>query len=190
MNLNTLFLSLFILFFSANINAQEKSDKKTDLNSIRSVEYNPLAPAKAAFYSAVLPGLGQAYNKKYWKIPFVYAAIGTSIYVYDFNDTAYNRYRTAYKLRLAGKQDEFTKDDGSITLSNNALITAQKSFKKDRDLSLLVTGLFYVLQIVEASVNAHLIQFNIDDNLSFNPKLIQHDISNKPIVGASFKIEL
>ena len=185
----TLFL-IIILFFSATIKAQELSITGTEISPKKSVEYNPLAPAKAAFYSAVLPGLGQAYNKKYWKIPFVYAAIGTSIYVYNFNDTAYNRYRTAYKLRLAGKQDEFTNDDGQVTLSNSALITAQKSFKKDRDLSILVTGIFYVLQIVEASVNAHLIQFNVDDNISFNPKLIQHDFSNKPIVGAAFKIDL
>lgn len=106
----TLFL-IIILFFSATIKAQELSITGTEISPKKSVEYNPLAPAKAAFYSAVLPGLGQAYNKKYWKIPFVYAAIGTSIYVYNFNDTAYNRYRTAYKLRLAGKQDEFTNDE-------------------------------------------------------------------------------
>ncbi|MDP2089905.1 MAG: DUF5683 domain-containing protein [Flavobacteriaceae bacterium] len=190
MKLKITFFSILILFFSATTQAQEISIKETELSSKKSVEYNPLSPAKAAFYSAVLPGLGQAYNKKYWKIPFVYAAIGTSIYVYDFNNTAYNRYRTAYKLRLAGKQDEFTTDNGKVTLSVNALITAQKGFKKDRDLSLLVTTAFYILQIVEASVNAHLMQFNIDENLSFNPQLIQNDFLNKPIVGASLKIDL
>ena len=182
-------LTVLILFFSALIQAQELEVTDTLISSKKSVEYNPLAPAKAAFYSAILPGLGQAYNKKYWKIPFVYAAIGTSIYVYDFNDTAYNRYRTAYKLRLAGKQDEFTTDEGQLTLSTSALITAQKGFKKDRDLSLLVTGIFYVLQIVEASVNAHLIQFNIDENISFNPQLLQQDFSNKPKLCATFKID-
>lgn len=190
MNVKITLLALPFLFFSTINQAQEKSNKKDELFAKRSVEYNPLAPAKAAFYSAVLPGLGQAYNKKYWKIPFVYAAIGTSIYVYNFNDNAYNRYRTAYKLRLAGKQDEFTTDTGQVTLSTNALITAQKSFRKDRDLSLLVTGMFYVLQIVEASVNAHLIQFNIDENISFNPHILQNDLSNKPMLGATFKIEL
>lgn len=190
MNVKITLLSTLILFFSATIKAQELSITRTEISSKKSVEYNPLSPAKAAFFSAVLPGLGQAYNKKYWKIPLVYAAIGTSIYVYDFNDTAYNRYRTAYKLRLAGKQDEFTTDQGQVTLSTNALITAQKGFKKDRDLSMLVTGIFYVLQIVEASVNAHLIQFNIDENISFNPKILQNDISNKPMIGASFKIDL
>lgn len=184
------FIFTVLLFSSASINAQDELNVKIDSSNQRTVDYNPLAPAKAAFYSAVLPGLGQAYNKKYWKIPIVYAALGTSIYVYNFNDDAYNRYRTAYKLRLAGKQDEFTTDQGQYTLSTNALITAQKGFKKDRDLSLLVTGIFYVLQVVEASVNAHLIQFNIDDNLTFNPQLIQNDFNGKPLVGASFKIDL
>lgn len=190
MNSKVAFLLIGILFFSASTFAQEDLEIKVDASNKRTVAYNPLAPAKAAFYSAVLPGLGQAYNKKYWKIPIVYAAIGTSLYVYDFNDSAFNRYRTAYKLRLAGKQDEFTLDNGQVTLSTNALLTAQRGFKKDRDLSVLVTTIFYVLQIVEASVNAHLIQFNIDENLSVNPQLIQHDFSGKPLVGASFKIDL
>ena len=59
-------------------------------------------PSKAAFYSAVLPGAGQAFNKKYWKIPIVYAAIGTSIYSYNFNQKKYWSYRNSYKSRKAG----------------------------------------------------------------------------------------
>lgn len=63
--------------------------------------YNALAPAKAAFYSAVLPGLGQAYNGRYWKIPIVYGGLGAGIYFYIKNDDQWNRYRDAYKARLA-----------------------------------------------------------------------------------------
>ncbi len=71
-------------------------------------ELDPLSPSKAAFYSAVLPGAGQAYNKKYWKIPLVYAAIGTSIYSYNFNKKKYWSYRNAYKSRKACyTNDEF-----------------------------------------------------------------------------------
>ena len=65
-----------------------------------------LRPSKATFYSAVLPGLGQAYNKKYWKIPIVYGALATGIYFYNQNDKDYNRYRNAYKRRLAGFTDD------------------------------------------------------------------------------------
>jgi hypothetical protein len=65
-------------------------------------EIDPLTPAKAAFYSAILPGLGQAYNKKYWKIPLVYGAIGTSLYFYIDNNKKYHDYRDEYKRRLEG----------------------------------------------------------------------------------------
>ncbi|MEM9680813.1 MAG: DUF5683 domain-containing protein, partial [Bacteroidota bacterium] len=67
---------------------------------------DPLSPSRAAFYSAVLPGLGQAYNKKYWKIPIVYAALGTGVYFYIQNNNEFNRYRDAYKRRLAGFTDD------------------------------------------------------------------------------------
>ena len=147
--------------------------------------FKPLSPAKAAFYSAVLPGLGQAFNKKYWKIPIVYGALGAGVYFYDRNNTNFNRARTAFKLRLNEKPDEFDGLNGNIFLSNDALIRAQKSYKKDRDLSLLVTAGLYILQIVEASVNAHLLQHNVDSNLSISPQIIRDDFNNKSIVGAS-----
>ena len=77
-----------------------------DIDDIKkSKEFNPLSPAKASFYSAVLPGLGQAYNGKYWKVPIVYAALGTGVYFYVWNNDNYNRYRDAYKLRINGKPD-------------------------------------------------------------------------------------
>jgi hypothetical protein len=147
--------------------------------------FKPLSPAKAAFYSAVLPGLGQAFNKKYWKIPIVYGALGSGVYFYHTNNDNFNRARTAYKLRINEKPDEFDGLDGNIFLSKDALISAQKSYKKDRDLSLLVTVGLYVLQIVEASVNAHLLQLNVDSNLSVSPSIIRNDINHKSIVGTS-----
>lgn len=166
--------------------AQEVADVKIK-DTIRpsSDSFKPLSPAKAAFYSAVLPGLGQAFNKKYWKIPIVYGALGSGVYFYHSNNDNYNRARTAYKLRINDKPDEFDGLNGNIYLSKDALISAQKSYKKDRDLSLLVTVGFYILQIVEASVNAHLLQHNVDSNLSVSPQIIRSDVNNKSIVGAS-----
>ena len=61
---------------------------------------DPNRPARAAFYSALVPGLGQAYNKKYWKIPIVYAGLGAGIYYYTFNQNKYHEYRDEYKRRL------------------------------------------------------------------------------------------
>lgn len=178
------------LFFSIHSYAQEEliiNAKDTIYTSPN--EFDMLSPARAAFYSAILPGLGQAYNKKYWKIPLVYAALGSGVYFYDLNNTNYNRARTAYKLRLDGKPNEFDGVDGNIYLSDDALVRAQKSYKKDRDLSLLVTVALYVLQVLEASTNAHLLQHNVDNNLTLSPQIIKDVTNNKSVVVASLNFK-
>ncbi len=131
---------------------------------------DPLSPSRAAFYSAILPGLGQAYNKKYWKIPLVYAALGTGIYFYIDNTNEYNRYRDAFKRRLAGfTDDEFYGDGITPNISNDGLIRAQRSLRRNRELSLLITIGIYALNIIDANVDAHLLQFNVDENLALKP---------------------
>jgi hypothetical protein len=141
-------------------------------------EIDPLTPAKAAFYSAILPGLGQAYNKKYWKIPIVYGAIGTSMYFYLDNNKKYHSYRDAYKRRLAGFND-----DQYQYLDDSRLVQAQRFYQRNRDLSLLVTIGFYILNIVDANVYAHLIQFNVSDKLSVAPDVYQNEFTAKPNIG-------
>jgi len=163
---------------------------------------NPLAPSKAAFYSAVLPGLGQIYNKRYWKVPLVYAAIGSGILVYDLNNRQYNRWRDAFKSRQAGfTNDEFydfrTPDDGILpdepVFDIGDLENQQEQFQRDRDLALVVTILMYALNIVDANVDAHLKQFNIDDDLSmdmeFSPYIDLNPITNNPNYGMALVIK-
>lgn len=149
-----------------------------------------LAPSKAAFYSAVLPGLGQAFNKKYWKIPIVYAALGTGVYFYKMNDNRYNRYRDAYKRRLAGYQDdEFYGDiPGQPRIEDDALIRAQKILKKNKEISILVTLGLYALNIIDANVDAHLIQFNVDENLTLQPHYEFNAIDQRSNVGLSLNL--
>ncbi len=145
-------------------------------DSITKTSFDPLRPAKAAFYSAILPGLGQAYNKKYWKIPIVYAALGTGIYFYADNNKDYKRYRNAFKRRNAGfKDDEFWGEDvdgnplTSPNISNDGLIRAQRTLRRNKEISLLVTIGIYALNIIDANVDAHLLQYNVDDNLAIKP---------------------
>lgn len=193
MILRKIIFIISITFFSANLFAQKDSTKVKEVNSKKNINtvqgvYNPLSPSKAAFYSAIFPGMGQVYNKRYWKTPIVWGALGTSIYFYLDNNKEYKRYRTAFKLRKSGFQDEFTLDDGSVLISEDGLVTAQEQLRENRDLSLLVTVVIYVLQIVEASVNAHLLQFNTDDNLSFKPVVIPDPIQfDAPTVGLTIK---
>ncbi|MEN8746183.1 MAG: DUF5683 domain-containing protein [Polaribacter sp.] len=154
--------------------------------------YNPLSPSKAAFYSAILPGMGQIYNKKYWKAPIVWGALAGTTYLYIDNNSIYKRYRTAFKLRKAGLQDEFTLIDAAgnttVLISEAGLENAQKQLRENRDLALLSSVLVYVLQIVEASVNAHLLQFNTDDSLTFRPALMPDNMNlANTVVGFHLK---
>ncbi len=189
-NILFIFIGVLCLQIQAQKNeVQTSSLKVSDSILINSNYFNPLSPSKAAFYSAIVPGLGQLYNKKYWKAPIVWGAMGASIYFYVNNNKEYNRYRTAFKLRENGLKDEFTNEDGSLLISRNGLISAQKTLKSNRDLSLLTTVIFYVLQIVEASVNAHLLQFNTNDNVSFSPTILSnYDQDIMPKVGLKFKL--
>lgn len=145
-------------------------EEELDSGEVKTNVMDPLAPSRAAFYSAILPGLGQAVNKKYWKIPIVYAALGTSIYFYLDNDKSYNRYRDAYKRRLAGfTDDEFFGTTAIPLLSDESLIRAQRTLRRNKELSLLITLGLYALNIIDANVDAHLLQYNMDKNLAVTP---------------------
>ena len=154
-------------------------------------EYDPLAPSKAAFYSAILPGLGQAYNKKYWKIPIVYAAIGTGVYFYIQNDKDYDRYRDAYKRRLAGFTDDefYGPTPGSPRVTSDGLIRAQQTLKRNKELSLLVTIGFYALNIIDANVDAHLLQYNVDENLAVRPHFQYNEWENSSDLGLTLNFK-
>ncbi len=198
-----LIASIFAFLFCFSALAQEKEKKRKKLpkevviDSIIEVRnpINPLSPAKAAFYSAILPGLGQAYNKKYWKIPIVYGAIGTGIYFYVTNNREYNRYRDAYKRRLAGfTDDEFYKDSNGNQLltprvTTEGLERGQKFFRKNKEIALLVTFGLYALNIIDANVDAHLLQYNVDENLSLAPhyKFNEFDASSNLGLTLNFK---
>lgn len=132
---------------------------------------DPLTPAKSAFYSAILPGLGQAYLGKAWKIPIIYAALGTSYYYYNLQNTEMNKYRTAYKRRLNGFfDDEFLETD--IPITTDQLLLGMEFHKNYRDIAVIFLAVSYVLNILEANVSAHLLQFNVSDDLSIRPDLI------------------
>jgi len=153
--------------------------------------YNPLAPSKAAFYSAVVPGLGQAYNKKYWKIPIVYAGIGAGIYFHVKNQEDYNRFRDAYKRRLAGfTDDEFYGDGTTPIISDDRLIDAQRSAQKNKDVSIIVALAFYLVNIIDANVDAHLKQYDVSEDLTLEPNFEINNINARPNYGLALKFNL
>jgi hypothetical protein len=118
------------------------------------------SPRKATIYSAVIPGLGQAYNKKYWKIPVVYAGIGTFGYLTLQNQAAFIEYKNAYILLDNNQPNNYP------NLNEQALINSMDAFRKQRDLCILGVVAFYAIQIVDANVDANLFDFDISDDLT------------------------
>lgn len=197
MKIKNLYLLLFLSFFATPLLAQQDSVSVKTNTLIAPGEsepdyepYNALAPARAAFYSAVLPGLGQAYNDKYWKIPIVYTALAVGVYFYVNNDDQYNRYRDAYKSRLAGRtDDEFSDEDGRPLLSTPRLIDAQRFYQRNKEISLLVLVGMYALNIIDANVDAHLRQFNVSEDLSLKPSLDYNRFSNQTGYGLTLNFK-
>ncbi|MBG43968.1 MAG: hypothetical protein CL530_08365 [Aequorivita sp.] len=183
------FLNIFFLVFASALFAQttdslkvKKEERVIVVNDsmLPKEEYNPLAPAKAAFYSAVVPGLGQVYNKKYWKIPIIYAGMAAGVYFYKQQDDEYNRFRDAYKRRLAGYND-----DEFQGISEDRLINAQKSAQKNKSISIIVTVAFYLLNVVDANVDAHLRQYEVSEDLSLQPNFDYNQFNAQPQYGMS-----
>ena len=134
------------------------------------------SPRKAAIRSAILPGLGQIYNKKYWKLPIVYGALGISggIFVYNlknYRDTRF-AYRVKYNMRVNGTDSLlFPKiKDNLKPLSEESLRFYRNQFRRDIDYSVVFFVVLWGLNVVDAAVDAHLKGFDVGPDLSFHIK--------------------
>ena len=170
-------LLFFGLFFSQEIKPFDtiKTEKqvveeieKANVSTIQ--KYNP---TKAGLYSAVFPGLGQYYNKKYWKIPIVWGAVGTGVGIIVYNDKQYRRYRTAFLAELNGQPHEF---DDLPYVDATVLGNTQDRAKRQRDYAIAITGILYILNIVDAVVDAHLYDQKKDPDLAIKPTIIYDDL--------------
>jgi hypothetical protein len=133
-------------------------------------------PKKAAIRSAILPGWGQIYNKKYWKLPIVYGALGASAGYFVYNLKNYNNTRFAYKvkynMRVNGLDSALYSQikDELKPLSEESLRYYRNSFRKDIDYSVIIFILLWGLNVVDAAVDAHLKGFDVSPDLSLNFK--------------------
>ncbi|MFN4123928.1 MAG: DUF5683 domain-containing protein [Flavobacteriales bacterium] len=121
------------------------------------------SPRKATMLSAVLPGAGQFYNKKYWKIPIVYAGFGALAYSVGFNQQNYR----FFKDELIRRQQGIGGLDPDLERYSNANLDELQSFyRRNRDLSFIGIALLYVVNIIDSTVDAHLFEFDMSDDLS------------------------
>lgn len=167
---------------------QKKIKKKPDQPFLKRVfqpeEHNPTT---ATAFSLLLPGAGQFYNKKYWKLPIVYGGLGGMSYLVYRNTKDHRLVRNAYLARV---------DDDPLTIdtlftdrySDAALNSIRLSTKKSQELAIIGLGIVYTLVAVDAFVDAHMINFNVDDDLSLgiSPTLI--NTGQRPVVGLSLAL--
>ncbi len=121
------------------------------------------SPKKAALFSAILPGSGQIYTEKYWKVPIVYGGIITSIYFIEENNKKYKNYKEAALL-------SYEIGENQLGYTYTELKTLKNHYRRNRDVSYFSLLGIYILNIVDASVNAHLYNFDVSDDISINIK--------------------
>lgn len=125
-------------------------------------------PLKAALLSAAMPGLGQIYNQSYWKVPVVYGSMMTLGYLVHYFDYYYIKYRNAYSAQNDGNPNTINPLEG--TREGNRLFERIEFFRRNRDYLMILTAGFYLLNVMEAHVDAHLQTFDLSDDLSLEIK--------------------
>jgi len=171
---------------SSNLEAQEFTVPKDSLDISISNQKKVLSPKKASIYAALFPGLGQVYNGKYWKLPIVYGGYTGLIYLLGWNNNNYNDYFDAYKTiakyqnvnQMSDEDKDYLNDMFKIPYWDmntypshfdsfkSQLKSGKDYYRRNRDLSIISIAALHVLSIIDASVDANLADFDINDNLS------------------------
>jgi len=154
---------VFLLFLiSLSLFSQQGFGQVSSENSSDSSKVLVHSPSKAAIMSAILPGLGQAYNRKYWKIPIVYVGVATLGYFIKFNHDQYQSYKNQY---IAESELDQPNVGDLARFEANALY-----FRRNRDLTIVGLAAFWGLNIIDANVDAHFFNYDISPNLSLEAR--------------------
>ncbi len=155
---------------------------------------------KATTLSMICPGAGQVYNQSYWRLPFVMGLFATTIYVYDWNNRGYQRFKQAYTLRLDYDNNPDNYPNGSVdefggAYSASLLQSYRDSYRRNRDYAVILTLGVYLLQVMDAHVDAHLKDFDISDDLTMRvqPTINYYSLSDSgassPVCGLNFNFK-
>lgn len=150
---------LFICAFCINSTAQT-----TDTIPVDPELQQRHSPHKATIMSLVVPGLGQVYNKKYWKVPIIYAGLAGTLYFAFQERDQFNNLKEAYIKRV--DDDPTTVDTKYQNYSNENMLNLIDYHRRNRDLLFIASGIVYALNVVDAAVDAHLYYFDLSDDLS------------------------
>jgi len=152
---------------------------------VRPTERNP---RRATILSAVAPGLGQAYNKKYWKLPIVYGGLGTATFFFFNNRAYYREFKAAY-IQDVNTLDGDVSKYKDLGYTKADIQSAAEQYQTWMEYSAVAFLAVYVLQIVDASVDAHLYYFDVSDDLSLNlAPTIQYTPTYRPVNGLALNL--
>ena len=147
-------------------------------------EISDLDPQRAALLSAVFPGLGQIYNKQPWKVPIVFSGLIVFAHYINNNNRIYHALRNAAIITSAGGENAF-----SNVTNLDGLLRNREKFRRSRDFLIVLGTAFYLIQIVDAHVSAHLDEFTVNEGLSIHIKpSIQSTPLLSQVLGASLVI--
>ncbi len=191
MRIHILVFFLFIFFQSR---AQFEVDSSF-LNMTDTTQFfqskSTLDPSKAALYSAILPGLGQAYNRQLWKVPIIYGGVIAFAHFINYNHEIYNQFRSA-EIAIFDNRPETVNPLEAVApgrFSDQSIRRNRELFRRNRDFLIILAGAMYLLQIAEAHIAAHLKEFDVNESLSVS---IVPSIQSSPLfsrsTGVSFVI--
>lgn len=179
--------TIFFIILTGNlaVQAQQINISNDSLQVKAPIEKVVRSPKKASIYAALFPGLGQIYNRKYWKLPIVYGGYAGLIYVLGWNNNQYKDYFQGYRIvalhtsvtDLKPEERKFLDNlikNPSINLDNPSTYTfiseqlksGKDYFRRNRDLTIIGIAALHVLSIIDASVDANLFDFDISDDLT------------------------
>jgi len=140
--------------------------KRTPVDSVHVRKRSP----KRASWLALIPGAGQIYNKKYWKLPIVYGGLGsTGFLIYYYGDLT-SIYRKEYVARVNGDVENLSTDPEIVKMPTETILAERNFFRRNMEICVAACVIVYALSILDASVDAHLFYYDVSDNLSLGVK--------------------
>lgn len=161
---------LFLILFSSSLGYSQD------------VKIKIFNPQKASRLSAIVPGLGQVYNKQYWKLPVIYGGYAVIGHYIKFNNDMYHEFKNALTYEI---DDDATTINPFPNFSRNSLERNMDFWRRNRDMLIIFTGVYYLLNIVDAHIFAHLNEFDINNDLTVRIKPSLEKINTSNLVGVS-----
>lgn len=184
-------ISILCLTFILLLSTQTIYGQKNKKNKRIQLTQKEHSPHKATLRSLIIPGWGQAYNKKYWKIPIIYAGFGFIGYLAMTNRSEYLKYKDALFYVPSDENPEPPNEYYNI-FTETQLQTGKELHQRNMELSFIIGGLWYLINVIDATVDAHLFNFEVSEDLTLQiePDIKYHYAHPEPMAGIKIRISL